>query len=207
MTLRIAASVSLLLGAVILVAYLDEIGKGPLSSPAARHLRQMKDRATAPAGYEPTTIAAMTAMPRSRRLAEFAPLERRGVTVEGYVQRINRSSDADIHLDFAPGTQGPDGGLAPYLSAEITPGWHRGSSRWRYERLAEAFRPIGGDVAGWDVAPRRVRLSGWLMYDYPYEGAPTVPPWPRHLSVWEIHPVTRIEIWDESRRAFVELPR
>ena len=167
----------------------------------------MKDRATAPASFEPITLAAMGELPRSRPVAEYAPLERRGVVAEGYVQRMNRSSDGDIHLDFAPVTEGPDGGLHPYLSAEITPHWHRGSQRWRYERLAEVFRPIEGGTTRWDRAPRRVRLSGWLMYDYPYEGAPQSPRWPRHIAVWEIHPVTRIEYWSDSRGTFVEYPR
>jgi len=46
---------------------------------------------------------------------------------------------------------------------------------------------------------RQVRISGWLMFD---------PDHPSHLSVfrttlWEIHPITKIEVWQGG--AWVDL--
>jgi hypothetical protein len=72
-----------------------------------------------------------------------------------------------------------------------------------------------------------VRLSGWLLYDFQYDGVhrsadplrwmwnrfglkrpyrPDGPVsiWPR-LSGWEIHPVTRIEVWDDARGGYGEV--
>src|SRR5439155_220320 len=86
--------------------------------------------------------------------------------------------------------------LALFAIAEITPQWHRDSGTWRYERLVDVLRPIYGGVTTWDRGPRRVRLGGWLTYDFEYEGSRPVAPFPPHLSFWEIHPVTRIEVWD-----------
>ena len=68
----------------------------------------------------------------------------------------------------------------------------------------------GGAVTPWPGGPRRVRLSGWLLYDFQYDRPAT--PWSRQysaprLSGWEIHPVTRIEVWDDARGEWVEVPR
>jgi hypothetical protein len=63
--------------------------------------------------------------------------------------------------------------------------------------VTPAFQP---PHTGWDVdvlaelchARTRVRLSGWLLYDYstgPQVGR-------SRLSPWSIHPVTQIEVWN-----------
>jgi len=62
-------------------------------------------------------------------------------------------------------------------------------------------------VTAWDGGPRRVRLTGWLTYDFPYEGAHNRPGFPPRIASWEIHPVTRIELWDDTLAAFVDYPR
>jgi hypothetical protein len=204
--LRLAAAASLCLGAAVLLAYLVEVGKSPWSNLAARQLRAMKERTEEPSRYEPMTIAEMAALPRDRPVGEYSAYERRGVAVEGYVQRMLRASDGDTHLDVAPAID-PHHELVPYLSMEIDPHWLRGSQNWRFERLVERLHPYYGGEASWDSAPARVRLRGWLMYDYPYEGSPPVRGFPPHLAQWEVHPVTGIEVWDERTAAFVEVPR
>jgi hypothetical protein len=206
MMLRIAAAVAVVLGVVILMLYLDEVGKLPWESPPKRVLREMKERTALPPAYDSTTFAAMAALPRSAPLAEYTAIEQRAVTLAGYVQRLTRAPDGDIHLDFAD-TLEAEGRLVPFLSAEITPQWHVGSDRWRFERLQALFRPYVGGPTRWDAPPRRVRLSGWLLYDFPYEGAAPVFGFPAHLTMWEIHPVTRIEAWDDSLGRYVEFER
>lgn len=209
MTLRILATLSLLLGAGALLTFLHLLGKGPFAARAERHLRAMKDRAIAPAAAQPLTISEMGDLPRSRPLAEYSVVERRGVRVEGYVQRILRATDGDFHLSLSPlrTHMGDRRGFAN-ATAEVTPQWARRSSAWSYERLAEVFRPLRGSTTDWEGGPRRVRLSGWLMYDYPSEGAVpedlySIPA----VSAWEIHPVTRIEFWNDSLGTFMEYPR
>jgi hypothetical protein len=206
MMLRIAAAGAVVLGATILVLYLNELGKAPWSPAPKRHLREMKERTALPQRYDPMTFAAMAALPRSAPLAEYAAIERRAVSLEGYVQRIVRAPDGDIHLDFAD-TLDAEGRLVPYLSAEITPQWHIQSGTWRFERVMALMRPRIGGPARWDDPPRRLRLSGWLMYDYPYENEAPVFGFPPHRTLWEIHPVTRIEAWDDSLARFVEFAR
>jgi hypothetical protein len=204
--LRIAAGLAVTVGAALLLAYLAEIGKAPWSSLAARHLRAMKDRTTEPARYDTVRLEQMARLPRERDVSEYSGLERHGVVADGYVQRMLRAADGDVHLDFAPDLD-PEGRLVPFVSAEIPPEWSRGSERWRYPYLVAAFRPIVGGVTPWDSGPRRVRLRGWLMYDYAYEGQRSPFGFPQKISSWEIHPVTGIELWNDRAGRFAELPR
>jgi hypothetical protein len=170
----------------------------------------MKDRTTAPGSVDAVTLADVVALPHEAPLAAYASIEGRGVMAEGYVQRMMRALDDDIHLELAPTPRVPNGPDTTYLTAEITPGVRADSKRWSYGSLEVAFRPNHGGVTAWDQGPRRVRVSGWLLYDYQYDVPPTEEAQrtaaPR-ISGWEIHPVTRIELWDESLGHFVDLTR
>jgi hypothetical protein len=161
----------------------------------------MKDRTTAPAAYDDVTLAAFQALPRRRPLAEYAPLEARAVRMEGWVQRQLRAADGDIHLELAPGTRVPGGPDTLYVTAEVTPGWQRRFAGWDYAGLLAAFRPNAGDATTYEQGPRRVRLGGWLLYDFQHDppdaGAAPAAGAVR-ASGWEIHPVTSIEVWDEA---------
>ena len=207
MTLRLAAAVALALGVVTLLIYLHLLGKGPWVDARGRHMRAMKDRSRAPGSVAACSVAAFASFPRRAPMAVRSALESRGVMVEGYVQRILRAPDNDVHLDFAPESRGPDGPPLPYIVAEVTPRWRAGSATWQYERFVEALRPTLGGVTAWDQGPRRARLIGWLMYDYPHEHHLPRPDRPVAQAAWEVHPVTRIELWDDSLRRFVEYPR
>jgi hypothetical protein len=201
---RLAAAAALLVGLLGSLGYLHIMGRAPTASVASRHLRDMKDRDGAPATYAPITSAEMAALPRSRPLAEYSGLERRGVVYDGYVQRMARAMDGDIHLELVDRPMMPGDPEQPYFTAEIPPHWQRGSEAWSYDRILELFRPPYGGITAWEQGTRRVRIAGWLIYDFEYEGA--VGPRPR-LTHWEIHPVTRLERWDDSAGRFLEYPR
>ena len=204
--LRIAAALAIGLGAATLLAYFHVIGKGPWATTAARHLRAMKERTAPPVSFDSLDFAAIPKLPSLRPLEEYAPLESRGVIVEGYVKGMIRSADGDYHLDLISSAdlQHPD---PPYAIAEVTPQWRRGSQRWSYESLSAALRATARGAWPWEPGPRRVRLSGWLLYDYQLEGGARAKPTSRTISAWEVHPVTRIELWDDDRAAYVEYPR
>ena len=210
MTLRIAAGLGLALGIAALMGFLHLLGIGPFASPEFRHMRAMKDRREAPPNPEATRLTVFDSLPFHRPLAEYAPLERRGVVIEGYIKHMLRAIDDDIHLEVTGSI--PEPGVAlPYVTAEITPHWRRGAPAWGSERLRQSFRSAsGGDATRWRDPARRVRLTGWLMYDFQFD--PRRPdltrvPFAQRVSGWEVHPVTRIEVWDDARAAFVEVPR
>jgi hypothetical protein len=212
--LRVAAVLALVLGAAALLAFLHVLGEGPFVSLEASHLRDMKERLDPPTTVEPFTFDRMIALPHLRPVAEYSAIERRGVSLEGYVQHVLRANDGDFHLELVARPLGPGQWDTAYVSAEITPGIRArtaspsGASGWSYPALMERLRPKIGDVTPWPNGMNRVRISGWLLYDWQYDA-----PWHGNshpgdrLTGWEIHPVTGIEVWNERMKRFVEVPR
>lgn len=41
---------------------------------------------------------------------------------------------------------------------------------------------------------KQVRISGWLMYDFQHLGVVGA----QRVTVWEVHPITKIEVQDTS---------
>jgi len=214
-TLRLLAAVALAAALVLLLAYRHLLGQGPFASVEARHLRDMKERTAMPAAFTPWTFTDFTALPHAAPLTRYASIEQRGVSLEGYVTGMLHASDGDVHLEIGavPRIGGVD---AQYVTGEITPAVRAAHPAWTYERLRQDFRPLTSPP--FDRAPARVRISGWLLYDFQYDGLPDtsdalravwnktnptlhhasrVSIWPR-LTGWEIHPVTRVEVWDDS---------
>lgn len=205
MTIRLAAAMALLLGATGVLGYLTIAGAGPFVDAQQRRLRAMKRRDSAPARTEPVTFAELSALPHGRPLAEYAAIERRGVSLEGYVQGMLNSSDGDIHLQITASDSVPTWPNAPFVTAEIDPRWRRSSHTWQFVPLQAAFRPVGSGYHRWDRRARRARIHGWLLYDFEYD-TPVTETIGR-VTGWEIHPVTGIDLWDEEARRFVALPR
>lgn len=208
MSLRFAASLALTLGIAAMVAFLTALGEGPIASPTARHLRQMKNRVTAPPALEPVTVADMANLPRRKPLADFRGLEARGVAISGYIQNMLRAGDGDLHLEVAASPRLAGASDTAYVTAEITPRWGRTHPHWRFTDLAPLIHPALGGASPWPGGTRLVRISGWLMYDWQHDE-----PYGRHhdqhtaprLTGWEIHPVTRIEAWNDSLKRFVDV--
>ena len=205
MTLRIAAALALLLGVGGLLAYLRVVGKGPFASLEERHLRDMKDRSQMPRAVTPYTFADFQRLPHGLTVAEYSGLERQGISIEGYTQHMLTASDGDFHLEITDALPGTPGHSPSYVTGEITPIWTRPSEHWRFETLLAALRPDRGGATAWDRGPRRARFTGWLLYDAPYD--PPQATRHRRLTGWEIHPITKIEVWDDQLARFVELAR
>lgn len=204
--LRLAALLALVLGLGGFGGYLVLMGKSPLASLEARHLRDMKDRRDSPRSYAPMTVAEFTALPRSAPVAEYSGLERRGVALEGYLQRMQRASDGDVHFELVERL--PVAYKEPYVTAEVAPN-PGGSSGWSWSTLEWELRPWRSPAMDvWNTPPPRVRVSGWLLYDFQHEeGPPATGASEPRVSAWEIHPVTAIELWNETSRTWKALAR
>jgi hypothetical protein len=198
------------LGASLLVGALALLGRAPGLPERTRHLRLMKDRAEAPSEVLDYHMADFLSLPHRLSLAERRDLEGHGVRMSGWVQRIVLSGDADLHLELAENQRHLGERDTAYVVAEITPPWRTGARSWSYESLLVAFRPNHGGPAPWEQGPRRVRLTGWLTLDHARDHP--VSTWslmyssPRSTG-WEMHPVTRIELWDEATSNWRELRR
>ncbi len=210
MTPRLLAVATLALGAGALYAFLVLLGMAPGAPVPLRVLRDGKERTAMPTAFERFTAADFQALPHAAPLPRVKQLQSRAVSLEGWVQRMLWASDGDLHLEVAVQPRGPGERDTAYVTAEVTPAYRHGSRTWTYEGLVAALRPNHGGTTGWDAGPARVRVSGWLLWDWQYDREPS--PWslanasPR-MTGWEIHPVTRIETWDESAHAWREFTR
>jgi hypothetical protein len=209
-TFRTLAILTLAAGTAALASALALLGEAPGASPESAHLRRMKERTSFPPELRPVTMAGIVALPHGLPLRQRAGIENRGVSIEGWNQRLLTAGDGDVHLEIAAAPRSPDSPDTAYVTAEVTARWRLGHPGWSYERLVEVFRPNRGGVTRWDSGPRRVRISGWLLYDYQYDrraSAWSLEHGSARVSGWEIHPVTRIETWDDARGAWAEVPR
>ena len=209
----IARSIGVLVfaaGAAVLVVGLALLGRAPGLSPELKHLRRMKDRTQPPPSVRDMRMNDFAALPHQASFAVRQQLERQGVRMTGWVQRIQLSGDGDVHLELAESRRTRLDRDTVYVVCEIPTWWRSVRKSWQYDSLLVAFRPNRGGATAWEAGPRRVRISGWLLYDHPYDKA--INSWllqngSARRTGWEIHPVTGIELWDDSTQAWMELAR
>jgi hypothetical protein len=208
-TLRVLSVLTFLAGAGLFATTLTILGEGG-GAPEARHLREMKEREWLPDRVLPVTQATVAGLPHGMTLARTAGIERRCVVLEGWNQRMLMAGDGDIHLEITGAPRLHSSPDTSYVTCEITPAWRAGHDGWNWESLVETFRPNRGGVTPWDSGPRRVRVTGWLLYDYQYDrrvSAWDLAHYSARVSGWELHPVTRLQVWDDARMAWAEVPR
>jgi len=208
--LRSFAVLVFCIGAAALATGLAILGRLPGLPERTRHLRAMKDRDDPPPDVRPMTMAEFATLPHDIPLAERGAIERHGVRMQGWIQRMVLSADGDVHLELVESPRMQGDRDTAYVVAEITPPWRERSRGWAYESLLVAFRQPHGGPAPWDAGPRQVRLTGWLLFDQPYHR--NVSTWLQQNSAprrtgWEIHPVTRIELRDDPAAGWRELAR
>jgi hypothetical protein len=195
-------------GAAALVAGLALLGRGVGLPEPTVHLRSMKDRVQPPDSVRDVDMTFFANLPHRPPMTERAALEREGVRMTGWVQRILYSGDGDLHLELAEHRRTADDRDTAYVTAEITPPWRGPHRAWGYDSLLVAFRPNTGGATRWEAGPRRVRLTGWLLYDHPYDRIPSS--WllangTARRTGWEIHPITAIELWDDDAQRWRRL--
>jgi hypothetical protein len=100
-----------------------------------------------------------------------------------------------LHFEIMPSDQGdPQTRRDEIIITEITQWFREAVSVWTTANLGQfaSYRNgYGGSMQG---PPTRVRVYGWLFYDDPHSGDGSVGTW--RGTAWEIHPVTRIEVFE-----------
>ncbi len=177
---------------------------GPTGESGDTATSRRKNRTDVPTLYHSTTFAAIANLeyPATRfpnrgdwppeSLAVIERYEGVAVQVTGFLAALKpqtsgsgestncywkRSSEVDWHMALVE--HGGDGEKTSIV-VETTPRVRAAHPRWTPGRLDP-----------WVDAPDSVRISGWLLFD---------PVHRNHLgryrqTLWEIHPVTRIEVW------------
>ncbi|HEX9107232.1 MAG TPA: hypothetical protein VF832_08385 [Longimicrobiales bacterium] len=190
-----------------------------------------KNRIDEPSAYHPVTLAALLAVPFPRNFrksrkqwsakdkAVIAPYEGVPLTVTAFVARqrgvivedslaspggestncqAHDSAGVDWHITLVPRPTDPK---SAGVVVETTPRVRANGHPWTPAPLLAA--------AG---AGDSVRVSGWLMYDPEHYDVtagydPAHPP--AHAvraTLWEIHPVTKLEVFDPATKTWRTLP-
>lgn len=203
--MRRMISIGAFLGAVLLA--------GALIASAASQKEYMvaqKNRVEAPANYTPMTHAEFLALPAiGPRYAledwdRVKALEARGVSVEGYIGEVIQAFDGltygkptlegDLHVHIrARRSVGcfADEDRGKQIVTEVTPHFQPPRTEWSGDVLRELCR-----------RQVRVRISGWLFNDAGWVKG--IGDW--RGSAWEIHPVTKIEVWEDGAETWSSLP-
>lgn len=159
-----------------------------------------KNRREVPAAYEPLTFDAFLALPILA--AQYIDADWRTVraqtaraaSLEGYIAEVFQASDGatygvapddgDFHVHLRPVPPSrcyASEGRGKQVVVEVTPHFQGAATGWTVDKL----------LALCD-RQAKVRVSGWLLHDY--EHVQNVGDW--RGTAWEVHPVTRIEVWE-----------
>ncbi len=186
---------------------------GPTGSGEKRDkgTNRLKNRTDIPTSYHSVTWKAIADLPFPRpapksrenftpeQLAPIEKLEGPAVQTVGYIVAIKPQkgnsescncglkSDAatDWHIALA---QHPGDGEKTSIVTEPTPRIKKNHPNWTKK-----------NIEPWLNSDMPVRISGWLLFD---------PQHTNHLkkyrgTLWEIHPITKIEVWNDDKDEWV----
>jgi hypothetical protein len=128
-------------------------------------------------------------------------VERTAVALTGYIVRVipvpihlagRRATDWEfyLHLRVGPARRCEYQDDPRNLVTVVTPAFQPPHTGWDLEALYDLCRE-----------QTRVRLSGWLLYDYLSRARAGR----SRASAWSIHPVTQIEVWSPRDRSWTPL--
>jgi hypothetical protein len=183
-----------------------------------------KNRIDLPEAYHPVTWDAINTLsyphgaPRSRmgwtqaQLGQIQPFEGAALSVEGYLYKVKVESSSrnaatggestNCHARLAkdvdwhtPLTANVGEAQDVAIIVETTPRVRQGHPNWTTARLRPWTAHVGSQPNP-NYNQQKIRISGWLMLD------------PEHQdmingglrsTLWEIHPITKIEVWDNGQ--------
>jgi hypothetical protein len=186
-------------------------------------LWRKKLRLHTPASYTPITFEEMIALEpacpyRDSQAAEINRQEGRAVAMEGYLVEVKQLADGktylhllrrgDIHLEIASAPDfHPQEDSAHRVICEVTVPFQWRRKDWNLEGLAPLAGLVRDDLIGHSYpggtpGGARVRISGDLLDDFVH----CVAVGDTRATAWEIHPVTKIEVWDDQAKRFEPVP-
>lgn len=181
---------------------------GPTGSGGDIITNKRKNRTDAPSQYHEVTWKALQALPypshapksltnwTQQQLAQIEPYQGIAVSVVGYFAAIKpqdqgsgestncyftNSEEVDWHIPLVEKSGDPE---SSSIVVETTPRVRESHVKWTPHILAP-----------WVKSAAPVRISGWTMFD---------PEHTAHLgkyrsTLWEIHPITRIEVFKDGQ--------
>lgn len=178
-------------------------GETPLLSRVADHHAAQKRRVEIPPAYAPIEYGWVVRLPAPEirtdsDLAAVAEVEQHAVALEGYIVRVipvpaqpvaRRATEWEYYLQLrlGPARRCEYQDDPRNLVAVVTSPFQPPHTKWDLDVLYELCREQA-----------RVRLSGWLLYDYLSRARVGR----SRASAWGIHPVTQIEVWSTQDRSW-----
>ena len=102
------------------------------------------------------------------------------------------ANDVDWHMPLtADAGEGEDAAII----VETTPRVRRQHAQWTTASLKPWTSHIG-NTPNANYNPQKVRISGWLMLDPEHQDMINQG---LHSTLWEIHPITKIELWNNRQ--------
>lgn len=166
--------------------------EGDASPPNMKALNDNKNRTDVPSSYVTIGWDQLQSLPQNR----VSDLQGAAVTVVGYLShKINVESsgsgestnchllqpnEVDWHIYL---TKSPSQGIADAVIVETTPRT-RPNHKWTTDMLTPLVN-----------SNTQVRISGWLIYDFEHINVIGK----ERATVWEVHPITRIEVQQSGR--------
>jgi hypothetical protein len=203
-----------------------ETGKGGDADTNRR-----KNRTDVPDSYHPVTWDAINTLDYAKgakksrmdwtasQLATITPVEGAALMVEGYLYKVRvesssptaasggestncgarLASDVDWHM---PLTANVGEGESVAIIVETTPRVRHDHPNWTTTQLKPWTSHIGSS-ANSSYNKQKVRISGWLMLDPEHQDMISEG---LRSTLWEIHPITKIEVWDNGSWADIDNP-
>jgi hypothetical protein len=206
----------------------DEGNCGETGDGGDADTNRRKNRTDVPNSYHPVMWDAINSLgyakgaPRSRadwtpaQLGTIEPFEGTAISVEGYLYKVKVESsstnaksggestncharlpnDVDWHM---PLTADLGEGENAAIIVETTPRVRRQHAQWTTAHLKSWTAHMGSQPNA-SYNQQKVRISGWLMLDPEHQDMINSG---LRSTLWEIHPITKIEVWDNG--AWVDL--
>ena len=176
-----------------------------------------KNRLKVPCAYTPVTVADMLALQKLPKAVRALPdsdpdvqylhdTESKAVMLEGFlamtkdggVEGVNCKSSTrlDTHMEIVDNdTEDPRNNRPRHVVTEVTPWFHDVVPEWSTNALGQLASYVGGYGASTAKnPPTKVRIYGYLFFDEAHaSGADS---W--RGTAWEIHPITKIEVFQNG---------
>ncbi len=183
-----------------------------------------KNRVALPCAYTVTTFDEMLGLknlPRGvrslstgdQRRVYLEDRESRPMVFEGYLAMVKsggeespncKSSErTDLHMELVSSDAGdPKDSRNKVVVTEVTPWFGEARQSWTLDALSQFASYRSGYSGTMLRVPGKARIYGWLFFDNWHSGDGSVGTW--RGTAWEIHPITRIEVWQNGTWRVVE---
>ncbi|MCI0405919.1 MAG: SH3 domain-containing protein [candidate division Zixibacteria bacterium] len=197
--------------------------EGSASQTAYRLTNRKKNRIEIPCAYSTVgveEVLALKNLPKNvRTLSDGDPrltyllgLESKPVMMEAFLAMVKKSEKEttncdspnrkDLHVELlAADTGDPKDQRYKVVVTEVTPWFSENHASWTAADLGQ-YASYKGGYGNMLRAPTRVRVYGWLFFDNAHADAHSIGNW--RGTAWEVHPITRIEVWENGNWKTIE---